>query len=345
MSDFSADPTEDERDDGAMEPVRWGIIGPGGIARGAIMPAFAGLTGAQVIAVASGNRARAQQFARDFGIPRVYGGYDLLVDDPDIEAVYISLPNHLHSAWTIRALQAGKHVLCEKPLAATVADAEAMAAAAEDTGLHLMEAVMYRFHPRMREVWSLVRSGAAGEPQLVRASFCFTMGDPENYRNRPEMGGGALLDVGIYCVSVARWLLDEEPEAAIALGTLLESGADESVSGVLEFPSGALAQVQCSFGTAEHQMLDIVGDAGTITAAMPFTAWVNSEASIVLSRNSHVEETIFPPADPYALMIAHFDDCVRGDDAPWFPAADGVGTMRALDALRRSTLSGHAEPV
>ncbi len=331
--------------DEPLDPVRWGIIGPGYVARRAIMPAFAVVPGVEVAAVASSQRGRAQQFAADFAIPRAYGGYDLLIDDPDIDAVYIALPNHLHREWTVRALMAGKHVLCEKPLAATTADAQAMAQAAEATDLILMEAVMYRFHPRMRELVSIVRSGDLGEARLVRASFCFPLTDPDNYRNRPEMGGGALLDVGSYCVNAARWIVSEEPVAATALGTLGESGIDESVSGVLEFASGALAQVQCSFGAAEHQALDVVCDTGAITAALPFTAWSNSETSLIVSQGGQMDEIQFTPADPYALMIAHFSDCVRGDDTPWFAADDGVGTIRAIDALRRSTVSGHTERV
>jgi predicted dehydrogenase len=333
---------EDERDD---TPVRWGIIGPGLIARNAILPAFDTLPSTNVIAVASRDELRAQTFANDFGIPRVYTAYQDLIDDPDIEAVYIALPNNLHPVWAIRAMQAGKHVLCEKPLATTAAEAQRMVDASDEADVWLMEAVMYRFHPRMRELGELVRSGVIGVPTLLRASFCFTLSAPDNYRNDPALGGGALLDVGSYTVNAARWLFDEEPVTALALGVLAESGTDASVSGVLSFPSGALAQVQCSFASAEHQSLDLIGTLGTIDVAIPFTAYRNDETALILTVMNQREETFFPATDPYALMLEHFGDCVRGDSDPLLPADDGVGTLRVLDALRRSLSSGRAERV
>lgn len=337
------DPVDDEFVAPFGAAVRWGILGPGLIARGAIMPAFASLAHAEVVAVASRDRGRAQAFATEFHVPRAYAGYDLLIDDPEIEAIYLALPNHLHAEWAIRAMQAGKHVLCEKPLAMTAREATAMVAAAEEADVILMEAVMYRFHPRMREVADLIRSGSVGVPSLVRAAFCFTMTDPDNYRNDPAFGGGALLDVGSYCVNAARYLLDEEPVEATALGMLAESGVDAHVSGVLSFPSGALAQIQCSYASAEFQSLDIIGDAGVIDIAQPFTAWRSDETTARLSQGTQEEEMIFPPTDPYARMLDHFSDCVRGHDEPWLAPEDGIGTLRALDALRRSLTSGKVE--
>jgi xylose dehydrogenase (NAD/NADP) len=326
-------------------PVRWGIIGPGGIARGAIMPAFEEIDNAVVVAVASRERARASAFAADFRIPRAYAGYDMLVDDPDIEAIYIALPNNLHAEWAIRAMQAGKHVLCEKPLAVTAAEAETMVAVAEETGVLFMEAVMYRFHPRIRDTAALVQDGAIGTPLLVRSSFCFTMAQQENYRNVPEMGGGAVLDVGSYCVNATRLLLNEEPHTVMAMSILADTGTDETLTGLLSFPSGALAQIQCSFGSAEHQSLDVVGTDGSIEIAHPFTTWRNDESSIRLTQADQSEEIVFAPADHYAIMLSHFSDCVRDRDDLWSPIDDGVGTLRVIDALRRSAASGRAERV
>lgn len=338
----------DEDDDDTEEltaPVRWGILGPGLIARNAIMPAFDAVPNALVVAVASRDLARAQSFAADFGIPRAYADYAELLADPDVEAIYIALPNNLHAEWAIRAAEAGKHVLCEKPLAMNAAEAADMVAAADAAGVWLMEAVMYRFHPRMREVASQVQSGTIGAPVLLRASFCFTMADQANYRNDPDMGGGALLDVGMYDVNVARWMLGEEPTSVLAAGVLAESGIDATVSGILTFPSGALAHIQCSFASAEHQGLDIVGTTGVIEVARPFTAWRNDEASITIMQRNEPEEILFAPADPYAIMLAHFSDCVRGDDEPWMPPEDAIGSMRVLDALRRSLSTGRSERV
>ena len=331
---------DDSANDG---PVQWGILGPGLIARNAILPAFANVPNARVVAVASRDLTRAQAVAHDFGIPTAYSDYAALIDDPEVEAVYIALPNHLHPVWAIRAAQAGKHVLCEKPLATNAAEAERMVAAADEADILFMEAVMYRFHPRMRELVEQVRAGAIGVPTLLRASFCFTLDAPDNYRNDPAMGGGALLDVGSYGVNVARWIMDAEPISATAMGVLAQSGTDASLSGILTFPSGALAHVQCSFASAEHQSLDVVGTTGTIAALNPFTAWRNDESSIILAQSDQREETVFPPADPYAIMLEHFSDCVRDDIDPWLEADDGVGTMRVLDAFRRSMASGRAE--
>jgi D-xylose 1-dehydrogenase (NADP+, D-xylono-1,5-lactone-forming) len=171
------------------------------------------------------------------------------------------------------------------------------------------------------------------------------MADPENYRNDPAMGGGALLDVGIYTVNIARWLIGEEPIMATAMGVPAESGIDASVSGVLAFPSGALAQVQCSFASAEHQMLDLTGTRGVIEAPRPFTAWRNDESAIILTQGDQRSQVIFAPADPYAIMIEHFSACVRDEADPFLPVEDAIGTLRVLDALRRSMISGRTERV
>ena len=204
---------------------------------------------------------------------------------------------------------------------------------------------MYRFHPRMREVAAMVHSGAIGTPLLVRGSFCFTMVNADNYRTIPEMGGGALLDVGSYCVNAARWLLAEEPHTAMAMSTLAETGIDETLVGQLAFPSGAMAQIQCSFGAATHQVLDIVGTDGSIDLIQPFSAWRSEETVIRLTQAGQTEEIIFAPTDHYALMLAQFSECVRDRDEPLIPSDDGVGTVRAMEALRRSAASGRSERV
>lgn len=326
-------------------PVRWGILGPGWVARGAIMPAFATVPNAQVIAVASRDRGRAQTFATDFQIPRAYAGYDLLIDDPEIEAIYLALPNGLHAEWAIRAAEAGKHVLCEKPLAVTAAEAQSMVDAAEANGVLLMEALMYRFHPRLREALDLVQSGAIGTIQMMRASFCFMMTEMENYRQQLDLGGGALLDVGSYGVNAITAFVDETPISALALGTLAEGGVDDALSGSLLFPSGTLAQIQCSFRSADHQSLDLTGSDGTIELSRPFTSWRNDETALRLSQADQLEETIFPAADPYALMLRNFSDAVRDIDDPLISGEESIITMRALDALRRSMVSGRTERI
>lgn len=203
---------------------------------------------------------------------------------------------------------------------------------------------MYRFHPRMQALVERVQRGEIGDPRLVRSSFCFTLSDPTNYRNDPAMGGGALLDVGSYTVNIARWLLGE-PVLALAQGTLAATGSDLTVSGVLTFASGALAQVQCSFASAEHQHLDVTGTTGVFDVPAPFTGFAGPDCVITLQHNRDRATTPYEAANPYALMVEHFGECLRGRAAPFMAAEDGIGTMRALAALQRSLASGRAEAV
>jgi D-xylose 1-dehydrogenase (NADP+, D-xylono-1,5-lactone-forming) len=337
------DPEQDFSD--IDPPVRWGIIGPGMIARNAIMPAFSQVENAHVLAVASSNAGRATAFAEEFRVPRVYTSYEALLEDPDVEAVYIALPNNLHDLWSTRAMEAGKHVLCEKPLAGSLEDAEHMVAVSLSTGMLFMEAVMYRFHPRTRLVERLLAEGAIGVPVLVRASFCFTFNQASNYRNDPTMGGGALLDVGSYCVNAARMALDEEPYEVNASAILADSGIDATTSGTLAFPSGALAQIQCSFASAEHQQMDIIGTTGSIELLKPFTAWHSDEMIVRLMQGDDLQEIPVAPVNQYSLMLDHFSSCVRGVEEPLLAPDDGLGTMRAMEALRRSAETGRTMPV
>lgn len=336
---------ESEDDMTATPVIQWGILGAGMIARTAIMPAFADLSLASVVAVAGHDSVRLQKFAQDFQIPLVYDSYAALLEDPEIDAVYIALPNSMHYEWTIRALQAGKDVLCEKPLAMTAEEATEMQRIADESDVWLMEAVMYRFHPRIRAINDIIRAGTIGQVTLVRGSFCFTMSDESNYRNDPNLGGGALMDVGSYCINAARYVIGEEPETVFANATFNDAGIDVSVSGVLNFPSGALAHIQCSFGSAEHQSLDIIGTLGTIEIPTPFTAWNGDESTIRITTGADFEEMIFASANPYTLMLDHFSECVRGDAEPFLPAEDGIGTMRTIDAIMRSIASEHVERV
>jgi predicted dehydrogenase len=261
-----------------------------------------------VVALASRDRERAAAMAAEHRIPRIHGAYEDLLADRDVDAVYIPLVNSLHRPWTLRALAAGKHVLCEKPLALSAAEAEEMAAAAEASGRLLMEALMYRFHPRAR----LLRA-AHGSPVHVAARFGFPLQAPGNYRLDPALGGGALLDVGSYCVSAARWYLGE-PEAIAAVGHL-EGGVDLSVAAALAFPGGATATVWGSFESPEAQELVLVGPEGSVRAEQPFTAWRD-------------------PDDPYRAMAQEFGQAaLSGAPAP-LPLEDSIANLRVLDRIR-----------
>jgi predicted dehydrogenase len=326
--------------------LNWGVLGPGFAASRALIPALQRVARAQVLAVASRDAARAARVAATFGIARSYGSYADLLADPEVDAVYIALPNHLHREWAERAAAAGKHVLCEKPLALDAAEAVAMAAAAERAGVQLMEAIMYRFHPRMVRLHELVASGALGEVRAIYAAFSFTLVATDTYRRYREMGGGALLDVGSYCVNAARWFGGGEPVEVQAMAEYdPDTGVERALSGLLRFPSGATALVRCGFDAAEQQLLEIAGTAGVIQVPLPFTAWWDDPAPIYWRHGASWETIAIPPADPYEHMVDQFMRAVVAGAAVPYPPAESVANMQALDALARAALSGKRERV
>ncbi|MEO6889102.1 MAG: Gfo/Idh/MocA family oxidoreductase [Ktedonobacteraceae bacterium] len=313
----------------------WGVLGPGFIATHAVIPALQQVRGARVLAVASRDRTRATASARLFNIKRVYDDYQALLDDPDIAAVYIALPNHLHRTWTVRAAQAGKHVLCEKPLALNAAEGAEMIAACQQAGVLLMEAVMYRFHPRMLHLKRMLANGELGELRFLHAAFSFPFRAPQNYRAYPEYGGGALLDVGSYCVNAARWLAASEPQEVQEFSySRNEKGVDMATSALLRFAGDVLAHVQCSFSAAEHQVIEVVGSEAAVTAPLAFTAWREDHTTLLIQRGATSEQREFAPADPYQAMVAHFTACATGCAELLYPPADGQATLRVLDQLR-----------
>jgi xylose dehydrogenase (NAD/NADP) len=289
--------------------VRWGVLGAAWIADVAVLPALRKAAGAEVLAIASRDGARARELAGRHGVERVHADYAALLADPDLDAVYVPLPNSLHLPWTLRALAAGKHVLCEKPLAMNATEAREMAETAGASGRLLMEAAMYRFHPRLCE---LKASLADTEVRHVSASFAFAIDKPGNYRLRPDMGGGALLDVGFYTADVARWLLGE-PERVEAV--IRGDAVDMSCSALLGFAGGAQATMFASFEAPELQELLIVCADRVERVDRPFTGW---------------EE----PDDPYRLMVEAFSRAVRtGGPAP-VPLEGSIANMRLLDRIR-----------
>ncbi len=311
----------------------WGILGPGFIANRAILPALQHVPQSHVLAVASRDPQRAATTSAQFSIERTYTTYQTLLDDPDIDIVYIALPNSLHAEWTIRAAQAGKHVLCEKPLALSVAECDQMIAACQHANVLLMEAVMYRFHPRMLALKQLLTSGELGTLRLVHTAFSFPFQAPDNYRARKEFGGGTLLDTGSYCINAIRWLTDQEPQSAQAYISYSRN-IDSTTSAILRFEQDIFAHMQCSFAAAEHQVIEVVGSTGAVTAPHAFTAWKDDTTELLIQRGSVFERREFAPADPYQLMVAHFMDCVLGKASLLYPATDGRATLRVLEMVR-----------
>jgi predicted dehydrogenase len=323
--------------------LKWGILGSARIARRCLIPALNRARNGELRGLACRSEERVQSLAREHEIPVACASYEELLDDPQIEAVYIPLPNHLHLEWTLRAIRAGKHVLCEKPLALNATEAGVMAQAARDKGVFLMEAFMYRFHPRSRRIKTLVDQGAIGDPRLIRAAFCFQHPDPTDTRFRPEMGGGALLDVGCYGVSLARWILGAEPEMVQAISEYGASGVDLTTVGLLRFSRGRLAVVEASFTSALQQTFSIMGTQGAIElpqdAFIPWEkdAWFRLRG--VNEQEGRVE--VIPGVDEYQLMVEHFGDAVLENESLEFAPEESVNNMRVLDALARAAREGN----
>jgi D-xylose 1-dehydrogenase (NADP+, D-xylono-1,5-lactone-forming) len=291
--------------DHPARPLRWGVLGAADIADKALLPAMRAAAGSEPLAIASRDPKRAQAMAARHGIPRVHATYDHVLADPDVDAVYLPLTNDAHKPWTLRALAAGKHVLCEKPLALNAAEATEMGSAAHAAGRLLMEAFMYRFHPRMRE---LVAGMAGRQVRHVHAAFGFRMKDPGNYRARSELGGGALYDVGCYCVDVSRWLLGE-PDQVRAFAH--RGSVDMTTTALLHFPSGATASVWASMESPEHQALEIVTTDEVTRVEKPFTSMES--------------------VDPYRVMVEEFAAAASSGGASPLPVEWSIANLRALD--------------
>ena len=312
----------------------WGVLGAGFIANRAMLPAIQQSSNARVLALASRDEQRGREVAHRYGIKHVYTAYEALLDDPDVQVVYIALPNSLHREWAIRAAHAGKHVLCEKPLALNAAESDEIISTCYSLKVLLMEAVMYRFHPRMQALKHMIATGEAGDLRFIHTAFSFPFDAPANYRAFPQFGGGALLDIGSYCVNAARWLVGSEPTAIHPVFSYSHNAIDLTTSAILEFGPQVSAHIQCSFDAAEHQVIEVVGTVAAITAPLAFTAWRDDTTALHIQRSGTFERREFAPADPYRLMVEHFTDCVLGKTSLMFPPEDGRDTLRVLDVLR-----------
>lgn len=333
-------------------PLRWGILGTGNIARQFTAGQAKGDGPRRNVISAVGSRSAqaAEQFAATHGLARAYGSYEALIADPAIDVVYVSLPNSMHHKWTIRGLRAGKHVLCEKPIAAVAAEAEEMFDVAEREGRLLVEAFMYRSHPLTRAVIDVVRSGQIGRVQLIRTSFCFrTTKIGGNIRFDASLAGGALMDVGCYCLNFARLFAGAEPSAAHAVGHLHESGVDDLASGVLRFPGDVLSTFACGMAVQADNTAYVCGSEGYVEVPIPWKPpRENAEYRVVRSTPPLMDgPVVAPPASPrqthhltasgelYALETDDFAAAVLEGAAPAVDWRDSVGNMRLLDELRR----------
>jgi xylose dehydrogenase (NAD/NADP) len=311
--------------------VKWGILSTADINR-KLLTGAAESDDVDVLAVASRDLPRAEEYARTWGIDRAYGTYDDLLADPEIEAVYIPLPNTMHSEWSIRALEAGKHVLCEKPFSRHIGDVERAFDAADAAGLHLSEAFMYRHHPQTARLAALVASGAIGELRVIRTAFSYSLYDAENIRLRTDVEGGSLMDVGCYCVSGAR-LLGGEPESVVGAAHVGSSGTDWVFTGLMRFPGDVVALFDCGTALPDRDELEAIGTKGSRFLDDP---WHCQKPVIELRRDGSVERIEVEAANPYRLELEDMNAAIRGERPPLLGRADALGQVRAIEALFRS---------
>ena len=321
--------------------LRWGIVSTANIGVRKVIPATQKAERCEVVAIASRDGERAARVAGELGIPRAHEGYEALLSDPDVDAVYIPLPNNEHAAWTIAAARAGKHVLCEKPLAMTAADAETMVRACASEGVLLMEAFMYRLHPSWEAVRDLVVSGSIGRLRAVQSWFSYFNDDPRNIRNVPELGGGALYDIGCYAINLSRMLFGGEPTEVDASVTRDETGTDVLTSAILSFDEG-VATFTCSTRVEPDQRVHIYGTDGRISIGIPFNIPPDRPTEIVVTSGgdppvSPDSETLtFPTADPYTIQAERFANAVLDDQPVPIPPEDAIANLRVIEAVFRA---------
>ncbi len=333
--------------------LRFGVLGAAGIALGEVIPAIQASANGRVVALASRRAEEVRARARALGIERVHASYQALLSDPEVEAVYLPLPNALHEEWAIRAAEAGKSVLCEKPLATSAAAARRVVDACARRGVVLMENFMYRHHPQNRRALELVRSGAVGEVREVRAHLSVDLmhpADPANVRLQATLGGGALLDMACYAVNVARTILDAEPTTAQAWSDVdARWGVDLTTAGLLEFPGGRVALVSGSFLAGGQGTYTVIGTRGTIEVPRAFIPGLGTrvpEGLIVRvdTDGRRTEETL-SPVNQYRLSAEAFAQAVLTGTPPPASPEDAVGNAAVLDALAEAARSGRAQPV
>jgi predicted dehydrogenase len=319
------------------------VLGAAGIALRKAIPGMQKSALAQVVAIASRDITKARAAANDLGIPRAYGSYEELIDDPDIEAIYNPLPNHLHVPWSIRAAERGKHVLCEKPIALTAREARELLAVRDRTGVKVGEAFMVRTHPQWLTVKELVDSGRIGDLRMISGHFSYYRRDPADIRSRVEWGGGALMDVGCYPITISRWMFGAEPTEVVGL---IERDPDMQVdrltSGLLRFEKGQ-ATFSCSTQLVAYQAVQIFGTRGRIAAS--FHATPHDESRIYVDDGSDlmgaggIETITFPPVDQFSIQADRFSEAIRGVGTVPVSLEDAIGNMAVIDALFRSAES------
>jgi predicted dehydrogenase len=329
-----------------MSKVRWGILSTAGIGTEKVIPAMQQAEFCEITAIASRDLDKAKAAANKLGIPSAYGSYEELLNDPNIDAIYNPLPNHLHVPWSIRALEAGKHVLCEKPIALTSAEGQQLVdAGKQHPQLKLMEAFMYRHHPQWQRARQIVRDGGVGDLCTIQSAFAYFNDDASNIRNMPDIGGGAMMDIGCYPISLSRFLFDGEPERVF--GTVEfdpRFQTDRLASVIMDFGSGTSA-FTCSTQLAPYQRVHIFGSEGRVEIEVPFNAPPDSPCKMWHQRGDEIEEIQFDTCDQYGIQGDLFARAILDDTAVPTPIEDAVANMRVIEAVFRSSKSGSFQPM
>lgn len=311
--------------------LRWGVLGCAGIAKRSVIPGIQASQTGEVVAIASRDAAKAKETAEQLNIPAAYGSYEELLRDATIDAVYIPLPNHLHMEWTIKAAEAGKHVLCEKPLALNASEAARMVEACASAGVHLAEAFMYRHHPRYEAIKNIIASGEIGEVRGIHGTFTFNNAkDSANVRYRKEWGGGSIYDVGCYPISAARLIMGEEPEAVTAHGLLSpeHDGVDMMASGLVEFAGGVALTFDCGMWADFRNTLEVLGTEGRIEVP---SAFIQGPSFFVHTKEGR-REVEQPELNAYSLQADDFAAVVWKEREPRFAPSDAIANMKVIDA-------------
>lgn len=317
--------------------IRWGVLSTANIGRNRVIPAIQASSNGRVTAVASRSLDKARAFADDLGIETAFGSYEELIASPDVDAIYNPLPNSEHAEWSIRCAEAGKPTLCEKPLARSAAEAQRMVDAFAQRGVLFAEAFMYRFHPQSQRVRQMILDGAVGDLRSMQASFTFPIRDEDNIRLSKPLAGGSLMDVGCYCINVMRFMIGAEPYEAHTLSRVgVESGVDESLTGILAFPGGVLGHFDSSLRTYFNHTYEVRGTSGRITVEQGFVMPKDSETVIRWWHDDQYEEIRIPPANSYTIMAEDFASALLDNRPPRFAPEDAVANMRVIDLLNSS---------
>jgi predicted dehydrogenase len=324
-----------------MKKIRFGVLSTAKIGVNKVIPAMQRGQFTSVDAIASRDAAKARAVAPQLGIPRVHDSYEALLADREIDAVYIPMPNHLHVPWSIKALEAGKHVLCEKPIGLDSREAqELIAAARRHPRLKIMEAFMYRHHPQWKKAKQLIAEGAIGELRTVHSIFSYSNLDPQNIRNRADVGGGGMMDIGCYCVSFGRWLFESEPKRVLGIVERdAKFATDRLASGVLDFGRGT-STFTCSTQLSPYQRANIFGTEGRIEVEIPVNAPPDRPTRLWHQRAGTITEISFETCDQYTLQGDAFARAILDDTAVPTPLEDALGNMRVIEAIFTSAKSG-----